>query len=220
LAFIASVVGSLAIPVTVVTALVIFRKPLIDLFSRVNSYEGLGQKVQFGQKLADAEATVSDAAARAQPKESADSQSTEGRRHLSSDGEHSENADLVSLGLATVAAANPSFTIIKAWEELTGSLAKLLNELEPNPSGSQKFTNLVFRFGLLEERGEVDRSFVRAVKELFDLRNHVAHGRNNPTAGEAVAYAESAHQLASTAVRLTASHRASRDFADHFEVSR
>jgi hypothetical protein len=49
LGFIASVVGSLAIPVAVVAALLIFRRPLADLLGRIISYEGLGQKVNFGQ---------------------------------------------------------------------------------------------------------------------------------------------------------------------------
>jgi hypothetical protein len=41
----------------------------------------------------------------------------------------------------------------------------------------------------------VNDEFVKAVSELRDLRNRVAHGAHNPTPGEAVAYAESAQVL-------------------------
>lgn len=221
LAFIASVVGSLAIPATVVTALVIFRRSLVDLISRVSTYEGLGQKVQFGQKLADAEVTVSDAVARVHPKEPAAPRSVNNQQEdapqSSSQGKNSENADPFRLGLGTVAAANPSFTIIKAWEELSESLADLIRQLDPNAPDSRKFRylrNPVFGIRLLGEEGKVDESFARAAQELYDLRNRVAHGRNNPTAGEAVAYAESARQLRFSAIALTGFHQALRDLAE------
>lgn len=41
--------------------------------------------------------------------------------------------------------------------------------------------------------------YFTAVRALRDLRNRVAHGKANPTPGEAITYAESAAELAGAA---------------------
>lgn len=51
----------------------------------------------------------------------------------------------------------------------------------------------------LEHRGVINKGFARAVTELRQLRNRVAHGQHNPTFGEALAYAETAKELTNAA---------------------
>lgn len=218
-AFVASIVGSMAAPITVVVALIIFRNPLVDLIGRVTSYEGLGQKVQFGKQLASAEKTVSDAAAQATSdrgrKTSGSTSATpEVEQNKSPDDMQEEPAqsgsigwDLEKVGLAKVASENPSYTIIRAWEELTGSLERLVATVLPDASPR----NPIRLLPELAMKGIVNDSFVSGARELVDLRNRVAHGRSNPTPGEAVAYAEAARVLGNTATMIAGREQGKRD---------
>ena len=54
LGLVASLIASLTWPAVVAGAIILFRKPLAELLGRVKSYEGLGQKVTFGERLAEA----------------------------------------------------------------------------------------------------------------------------------------------------------------------
>jgi hypothetical protein len=210
LAFIASVVGSLAIPVTVVVALLIFRGPLTELLGRIVSYEGLGQRVNFGQKLAGAEKSVSKAVVQAEETVgrtqvgSADTERMSFDRSLwkipSTELDPQEitlrNAGLVQL--ATLATSNPSFVVLRSWDDLETTLVSLVRSVFP---GTRDF-KAVSRLPDLVKEEYVDQSFVNAVHDLRGLRNNVAHGQHNPTAGEAVTYLESTRELSQVA-RLT-----------------
>lgn len=210
LAFIASVVGSLAIPVTVLVALLIFRSPLAQLLGRIVSYEGLGQKVSFGQKLADAEKSVSEAVAQAQeavervqPGGTSAEQAAEDHasRKIISTGQSPQDIDIERhgfLGLAALATSNPSFVVIKAWEDLNTALKETVKTVYPDARPVDTLRQLPD----LVREGYVNQSFLNAVLELRDLRSNVAHGQHNPTAGEAVAYLESAQQLMATAAQV------------------
>jgi hypothetical protein len=189
LTFVTSIVSSLAIPATVVTALILFRKPLTDLIGRVSTYEGLGQKLQFGQKLAGAEQSVNEAVTQAGAELSGDHGESRGSKDA-------DTKNLEELGLAKLAATNPSFVIIKAWEELSGSLDRLVRIVM---SGTYERRTPIYWLPTLVADGVVNESFSNAVRELFDLRNQIAHGKNDPTPGEAIAYAKSARQLSSFA---------------------
>jgi hypothetical protein len=210
LAFIASVVGSLAIPVTVVVALLIFRGPLTELLGRIVSYEGLGQRVNFGLKLAGAEKSVSKAVVQAQETVgrtqvgSAETERTpvdRSLRAITSTALESQEIDLWNAGLvelATLATSNPSFVVLRSWDDLETSLTSLVRSVFP----STRDFKAVSRLPDLVKEGYVDQSFVNAVRDLRGLRNNVAHGQHNPTAGEAVTYLESARELSQVA-RLT-----------------
>ncbi len=201
LAFISSVVGSLAIPVTVLVALLIFRGPLAELLGRIISYEGLGQRVSFGRKLAGAEKSVSQAVAQAQ--EAAErpqigdadaKQTVVDRAKIISTEQYPQDIDLEKhgfIGLAALAAVNPSFVVIKAWEDLEAELRKMVKTVFPD----SKVVNPLRVLPDLVREGHVDKSFPNAVLELRDLRNNVAYGQHDPTAGEAVTYLESTQEL-------------------------
>ena len=207
LEFVASVVGSLAIPVTILVALLIFRGPLTELLGRIISYEGLGQKVNFGQKLAGAEKSVIRAVAQSQESVGrpqlggADTEQTGADQALwkiTSAEQNPHDIDLRKAGLielAELATSNPSFVVIKAWEDLEAALMYLVKEVFP---GTREVNPLRRLPDLVKER-YVDDSVVSAVRELRDLRNNVAHGQHNPTAGEAITYLESARELSQIA---------------------
>lgn len=225
LAFVASVVGSLAIPFTILVALVIFRGPLTDLLGRIISYEGLGQKVNFGQKLAGAEKSVIKAVAQAQESAErpqlggADTEQTVVDHALSkitSTEQNPHDIDLRKAGLielAELATSNPSFVVIKAWEELEAALMNLVKEVFP---GTREVNPLSRLPDLVKER-YIDDSFVNAVRELRGLRNNVAHGQHNPTAGEAVTYLESARELTQIALIDVAQLRGMRRAREQFD---
>lgn len=215
LAFTASVVGSLAIPATVVVALLIFRSPLTELLGRIVSYEGLGQRVNFGQKLAGAEKAVSKAVVQAQKTVgrtqvgSADTGQPLVDRSLlkitSTELDPQEinlrNAGLVEL--AKLATSNPSFVVLRSWDDLETALTSLVQSVFP---GAKEFSALRRLPDLVKGR-YVDQSFVDAVRDLRDLRNNVAHGQHNPTAGEAVTYLESTRELSQVAMLTDAQVR-------------
>lgn len=223
LAFIASVVGSLAVPVTIVVVLILFRGPLTEFLGRIISYEGLGQKVNFGQKLAEAEKSVNKAVAQA-PEEVPDRvlRAAEAKvqgavqtplgvidverpaddhalRKITSTQRKSQDVDLLRAGLvevAELATSNPSFVVIKSWEEFNGVLEELVAAAFP---GNKKAWTWRMQLLELRKQGHVGNSFWVAFQELQELRNSVAHGRHNPTAGEAVTYLESIRELAAIA---------------------
>ena len=219
LAFIASVVGSLAVPVTILVTLLVFRGPLGELLGRIISYEGLGQKVNFGQKLAGAEKSVSEAVAQAQESvgrtqlSAADTEkmaADRALRKITSTERNPDDIDLRRAGLvelAELATSNPSFVVIKAWEELEAALMELVEEAFP---GARLVSPSLALPDLIKER-HVNTSFANAVRELRGLRNDVAHGQHNPTAGEAVTYQESARELGSIAGLAAAELRGRRD---------
>jgi len=98
-----SVLGHLVSwPVLVLVVTWVFKKPIGELIGRIRSYEGLGQKVTFGEQLADAEDSVQEA------RKSTEAETTE-----------PEGLDVVDLDpLAREAEVNPSFVILTAWEQL------------------------------------------------------------------------------------------------------
>ena len=85
--------------------------------------------------------------------------------------------------------------MIRAWEQVAMAISDLASAWMPDRDWKAN----VFWVGLpneLQRAGLVNDEFVKAARELFDLRSKVAHGKHNPTPGEAVAYAESAQVLA------------------------
>ena len=128
--------GSLAVPVTIVVVLVLFRGPLTELLGRIISSEGLGQKVNFGRKLAGAEKSAIEAVAQAQKSEGQTQLSAAGAEiasdsallKITSAEQNPHDVDLQRAGLvelAEVATSNPSFVVIKAWEDLQATLREL-----------------------------------------------------------------------------------------------
>lgn len=177
LEFASSLIDHLLWPLVVVAAFFLFRRPLSALIGRMTHYEGLGQRLDFGAALAEAEGSVDKA--------------TEGAGA-------SKKQPTRPNALAEEADASPSFVIIQAWEELETGLENLREATQPGRKGlwnGRIPPDLVGRDGITPQ-------FAKAVRELHDLRNRVAHGQSKPTAGEAAAYAITARDLAEWAFDL------------------
>jgi hypothetical protein len=172
--FAASVVASLSWPLVVLAALMTFRRPLSDLIGRVVTYKGLGHEVTFGDRLAAAESSVEDALSRSSAESFDSGRPPEGELGLS----------------VREVGRNPSFVIIRAWEQVQDALAEVFSSVFP---GEKRRTQPLSD---LERKGIASPQYFTAVRALRELRNSVAHGNANPTAGEAIAYAESAGELA------------------------
>ncbi|MFI5849118.1 hypothetical protein ACIA8B_24110 [Micromonospora chalcea] len=188
--FVSSLFGHLlSWPVVVAVVVVIFRRPLRELIGRIRSYEGLGQRIDFGEKLAGAENSVDQAVG-----------GIETDQGVAADEDLTTESPLVR-----EAEANPSFVIISAWERLTGALADLVgattNGISRRPTRAP-----ASMLRELERSEVVNAAYVRAVDDLRALRNQVAHGQHNPTAGEAIAYADSAEELVRAAQVLADLH--------------
>jgi hypothetical protein len=195
LEFVASLLGMVfSWPVLVFVIVWLFRAPLRELIGRIKSYEGLGQKVTFGDQLAKTEDSVEAAVGSI-------GAGPEATDRLPTD----EPAAVLPNPLALDAQANPSFAVITAWEQVSGALADLVgaafSEEELKASGARRTPS--WWVPELRRRGVMSETFERAIRELRDLRNHVAHGQHNPTPGEAVAYVETASEL-SRAMRVLA----------------
>ena len=226
-------VGSLAIPLTVLMTLILFRRALSELIGRIISYEGMGQKFRFGQKLANAEVAVSQAVATTrdipekairevettedasalelnpnditQPKVGSDDAATQSQSSEMPDKNNPlkriqwkapifgdvnlQEAGLIQL--AEIASSNPSFTVIKAYDELETAIGQLVLAAMPDLARSDPQNQVA----ILGDRRFLSESFASAFKDLRGLRDRVAHGKHNPTPGEAVTYVESARKL-------------------------
>lgn len=183
--FASSLVGSLAWPLVVVILFIIFRNQVAALIGRIKSYKGLGQELTFGDRLAETENSVEEAI----------------NNPALDQGDLDQIDKIEPNPLAREAEANPSFVVIRAWEQVRLSLdaltevglTKIYWKVRSGP-------NLITE---LRKANLINDDTAEALKELRDLRNSVAHGYHNPTPGEAIAYAESAQSI-STFVRMKA----------------
>jgi hypothetical protein len=185
--FASSLVTGLAWPLVVIVLVVLFRKHLADLIGRIKSYKGLGHELTFGDRLADAENSVEEAA-----------------RNLPVDKDEPKLIEVGSNPLMREAEANPSFVVISSWEQVFSAINDLVRAAlgDKHVHGPRGFTVSALR--QLQENGLVSPEFVTATDDLADLRNKVAHGQHNPTPGEAITYARSAQVLTWTARMATA----------------
>jgi hypothetical protein len=178
LQFASSLISSLAWPLVVIILVVIFRRQLAHLIGRIKSYKGMGQELTFGDRLADAENSVEEAV----------STDTTGKTDP-------EQADEIEPNpLALEAEANPSFVVIRSYEQVASALSDLAGAApqKVNPE-LRRMPAVVLRE--LQKSGLISAEMARAVNELRYLRNSVAHGKHNPTPGEAITYAESAQSI-------------------------
>ncbi len=175
--FTASLVASLSWPAVVLSAIVILRRPLSDLISRVRLYKGMGQEVTFGERLAAAESSVEQA-----------------MRSDSRVPRDQTDQGAAPSALVREAERNPSFVIIRAWEQVLDALAEVFAAAFPEEKKRRTEP-----LSDLQKRRIASPDYFTAVRALRDLRNRVSHGQANPTPGEAITFAESAAELASAA---------------------
>jgi hypothetical protein len=194
LSFTASLIASLSWPAVAIAAMLLFRRPLANLIARIRSYKGMGQEVEFGELLAVAEESAKQAIETAAKTTGKSAEAEEMQGELSP--------------LIQAAESNPSYVIIRAWEDVQASLADLAGIVFPGRAVRGFPSRLIS--DLESQDIGLPHKYFETVREFRDLRNRVAHGQHNPTPGEAITYAESADWLV-RAARLGIEHYLSQE---------
>lgn len=197
--FVSALVGHLAWPLAVVVLVWIFRSSVAALIGKLSSWEGLGQKFEFGRELARAEEGVAELAERVEAQA--------GAATVEGESPTLEITESDPFGaLRKDAESNPSHVILASWELLAGSLKDLLGAVvahrQLSSVGDRIWRDAVQMARRLEVAGTVNHEMTNSVEELRHLRNLVAHGRYKPTPGEALAYEETARELSRAAIVL------------------
>lgn len=188
LRFIASLVASLAWPVLVLVALLIFRKPLIGLIARATDIELFGAKVRLGKEIQRAAVSTEAAVASVQSRPEFD---TTGKpRSRAAD----KNPWLATLG------ESPSLAAIYAWAGLEKSLRKLASAFgDASSPSSVSVTDLLAG---LEKNAVLEPEFTRAAHDLRLIRNRIAYGTATISEAEGLSFINSAWQLSQLADQL------------------
>lgn len=195
--FVADLASSVAWPLAFVAAALLFRSEVKSLLGRIRTGEAFGTKFTFGDDLSRVEEV------REQAEAAADSLPTGKASAAEETGDM--DADLIALALD--ADDNPSFSVIRAWDLANAEVGKAVDiavtyalAAHPEKAPRGRSPDGIVRW--LAEIGVVPHAFNTSYVSLRALRNRVAHGQENPTAGEAVAYIESVDWLAREARKL------------------
>lgn len=175
--FVAALVGHLAWPATVVVLSILFRGVLSARLRSLLHFKGAGLEATFGNELAATEQSVGELLdAAGVPIEDPSTPRPE------SDGRF-----------------DPSGMIIRSWE----GIVPMLDDLRlRTPSSGRPTRNVTAMLNQLRRDGVIGSGLVETISRLYELRNAVAHGKHEPTAGEALSYQESAKELAGYLIHL------------------
>lgn len=169
--FVTALVGHLAWPVTVVSLSILFRSALSARLRSLLHFKGAGVEATFGTDLAVAEQNVNEL--------------------LDAAGVPIEEPGASPRPEPDLSIKDPSGLIIRSWEEIVWKL----EELRARTSNSPTTRQLPEMLRQLRQEAVIGSELVETVNRLRDLRNKVAHGKHEPTGGEALSYQESAHEL-------------------------
>lgn len=191
LQFIASLVGSLAWPILVLVALLIFRKPLVGLVARATDIELFGATLRLGREIQ--RAAVSTEAAVVSVQSRPEFAVPAKPRSRTAD----KNPWLTTLG------ESPSLAAIYAWAGLEKSLRKLASAFGDSAPSTVSVTDLLAG---LEKNSVLEPEFIRAAHDLRLIRNRIAYGTATISEAEGLSFINSAWQLGQLADQLVAVH--------------
>ena len=177
LGFVDSLVRSLAWPAVVLIAALLFRTEFAGLVARLTHLKVPGGEATFGEGLAKAERTFEKFQASVTGVEAASGQPGV------------EEPD--GAGNADSGPVEPSALVLRSWEQLAEEIIGLAHASVPGVHT----TNAASAAAALERAGIVNDLFVETANELRELRNAVAHAKETPTPGSAIAYADQAREL-------------------------
>jgi hypothetical protein len=182
-------------PVAAVVIVLIFRKDLTDLLGRLHSYEGMGQKLTFGNHIARAEEAAQRAGETVATPTKHERESKSGG--LESQAEATELSGKWKPSAAMKRWASkrlPSVKVLAAWESLSAGMMVVTFDVDPTfkPKWKEGSGPALDR---LVSLGVVSPSFSDAVNELRAARNQVAHDGYEPTLGAAETYSNTANNL-------------------------
>lgn len=181
LAFIASIIGSLAWPTAVVSIALIFRRAILKLLPDVSELEYGKFKVKFQKELAEVKEQAELAALPSAPARTVLPEASKG-----SSGERNAAADFVHLALAS-----PRAAVIESWMQVEQELGRLTQR-----AGITTRAGTVGKLSTLEERGLLTAELSRVIENLRSLRNEAAHyPQFAPGVAEAIEYAQLADRV-------------------------
>ena len=169
LEFVSSVVRSVVWPAVVVSMSLLFKPSIISALRQIRHLKAPGIEADFGDYLADVEKqteAVLDAAG-------------------------VPNEEIIADPSQRVT-NDPSGTIMRAWQNVSAQIASVSFAVDSVSAGSRNPSEQVRR---LIAAGILDPRINESIQELRQLRNLVAHGKHNPTEGEALAYADTADEV-------------------------
>ncbi|MEU1730010.1 hypothetical protein [Streptosporangium sp. NPDC020145] len=183
----------------------VFRKAITGLLGRVSSYEGLGQVVTFGDKLAKVENEV-DVLAVDLPAE----------EEISDTPEDTSASDWLGGPKRGILPPHPLSlyggpgSVIQGWNAVEDALGRLASAVNVESRGERVSTASDFLrrrspgeiVGLLTAKGVIPNLLGSVLDDLRMLRNRVAHGRYTPTDGEAITYFQRSAEVADVINRL------------------
>ena len=173
LTFIAELVKSLAWPVFVVAAVLVFRKPLLELIPALRRFRFKEFEIEFGRELLEAE-----------------------RRAITlrpSQAQRALEVEAVPQRLRQIASVRPSAAILEAWRDVEAAAADAASRRGMTVTGGTWELFLA-----LEKEGVLNSTEAAILNSLRQLRNKVAHTPEGEVINEeqALRYAEIATRLA------------------------
>jgi hypothetical protein len=191
LKFIASMTASLAWPLLVLGAVLIFRKPLTGLIGRATDIELFGAKVRLSKEIQRAAVSTEAAVA-----------SVQSRPEFEAGTKPRSRAADKNPWIATLT-ESPSLAAIYAWAGLEKSLRKLASAFGDASPSSVSVTDLLAG---LEKNNALEPEFARAAHDLRLIRNRIAYGTATISEAEGLSFINSAWQLSQLADQLVAAH--------------
>jgi len=186
LAFVASIVESLAWPVGVVASLFLLRRSIRGLVDRMHSLEVGNIKMSaVGEAMFRLEEKAEEANIPTVPSSSRDTTA-----------EFPTRSEALLEQVEEISKASPSAAIVFAWTEVEKALVRYVREslpAEPSPERNRVTTNL----NMLLEHQKIDQSSYGLLRDMREVRNRAAHPSDNApvTTDEALEYGKLAYGL-------------------------
>jgi hypothetical protein len=164
-------------PVFGVVAVVVLRRQIAALLGRITSYEGLGQKLNFGRGVAKIEEGIEEL-----PEQAGSSNSSDGQSVITLQDERYR-----------LARDFPAAAVTQGFRDIEIRMRQLWSHYSPEQKKKPSFSQLVMS---LADGRIIPGSLAGIILKLRELYNTVAHEGAEPTTGEAVAYIESTQKIA------------------------
>ena len=172
LTFVAEILKSLAWPVALITAVLLFRKPLIELIPALRRLRFKEFELEFGRDLLEAERRATVIPSKAE--------------------QVRVSAQTVPERLRQIAVVAPTAAILEAWRDLEAAAADAAAR-----RGFSVVGGAWQLFVVLQSEGVLNETQASLVESLRKLRNKVAHAHDGDiTEEQALRYVEMAEGLA------------------------
>ena len=170
--FVVGLVHALAWPATIITLVILLRKPLSELIPLLQRVKYKDLEIEFGERLEEARAEV-----------------------LPS-GEAVTGPSAAEEKAAQLAAVSPRAAVLETWRELEVEVLRAAKSILKKRGDDSTGLRAFRAFAEVERSQEFDRSVAAVLRELRMLRNKAAHAPDFAISAEsAIEYARVADQV-------------------------